>query len=839
MRAKKRSFSSAILVLAGAACLVFLYIVGSGTARDAKEQQLLLSTETTKRFLSSSVDSDLLLALKMSTSPVVQEYMLDPADPDKARAGQAEFESYRNSFGSKSVFYASTADNYYHSTFGDYQIDVNDPATAWYGASLNDPREYSFNVDADVTTGKVAIYINVPSRTPDGRAVALLGTGIDITDFVKRSREQLPHGVYMEFFGADGSLKLAEDLSLLDKGANLGDIVSDADKVVSAAALLSGESDRRVITAGSAAYAVSYIPNLDWYLVTYSSVSPGDVLANTLMSLIFVVAFFAAFAVVLIILARKTRRIDAISEAMTYIADTGDLDAQKTGAAEAESKGRDEIARLSAAFLEMAGKFTSIAAEINGVIKAFGAGDTDAAVNAGAYTGVYREIADGVNALIRSAVDEEKEILSVVEAFSEGDFKADTRRFPGKKKVVNDAIDGVREDLKAFGDGLTAMLAAATDGDLSHEIDAARFNGEWRSMADGLNALLRSFKEPLTDTQTALNALAGGDMNYRIGAEYKGAYGDLKQTLNATFAATGSYIEEVSQVLGEMAENNLSVGVSRDYKGDFAAIKEALNQIVTEWNSIVSRVKASVEQVATGARQISEGSAHLSHGVSTQAESVRELNETFETIGEQSEKAVKSAGEANSLSAKCRADAEKGNEEMSKMLDAINGIKDSSDNISRINKTIEEIASQTNLLALNASVEAARAGEHGKGFSVVAEQVRNLATRSQGAAQEAGELIEISNRRVAEGMEIAEITAKTLSRIMDSFAGVGALINEIADSARGQNDAVKRAAQGMTQISDVVTRNAGLSEETAATSQELASQSEVLREMMGGFRLKK
>jgi len=304
--------------------------------------------------------------------------------------------------------------------------------------------------------------------------------------------------------------------------------------------------------------------------------------------------------------------------------------------------------------------------------------------------------------------------------------------------------------------------------------------------------------------------------------------------------ATGtikSYVDEVSRVLAAVADGDLTVTIDREYIGDFVSIKNSINNISSSLHKTMSEISSAADQVLSGASQISSSAFDLSNGAQEQARSVEELNDAIEMINRQTQQNVDNALTANELSNKSTTNAQEGNTAMKQMVEAMMKIKESSNGISQIVQTIQSIAFQTNLLALNAAVEAARAGEHGKGFSVVADEVRSLAGRSQISAKETTSLIEDSIRRVEIGSEIAESTAESLNAIVASAGEVLEIIGNISAASREQAEAIENISDGLAQISKVTQNNTTVSEEAAAASQELNSQAEMLRQLVTFFKL--
>ena len=290
-----------------------------------------------------------------------------------------------------------------------------------------------------------------------------------------------------------------------------------------------------------------------------------------------------------------------------------------------------------------------------------------------------------------------------------------------------------------------------------------------------------------------------------------------------------------ADLAGEIAGGNLAVKVMKLSAKDM--LGNALETMVGKLSAMVAEINRSADNVATGARQMSATSQALSQGATEQASSLEEISSSIHEIAAQTKRNSENATLASRLAAETTMLARRGNERMGRMVAAMKEINESSRNISRIIRVIDEIAFQTNLLALNAAVEAARAGRHGKGFAVVAEEVRSLAARSAKAARETSNLIEGSVKKVEDGSEIADTTATALQEIVSAASQMTDLAAEIATACNEQAQGVSQITAGLGQVDQVTQQNTAYAEESAASAHELSDQAMSLQRLMRAFKL--
>lgn len=297
-------------------------------------------------------------------------------------------------------------------------------------------------------------------------------------------------------------------------------------------------------------------------------------------------------------------------------------------------------------------------------------------------------------------------------------------------------------------------------------------------------------------------------------------------------------LAELVEVAEQQAQGNYAIDINTDREDELGALYKSLKAVNNNMNALLTNLRNAADQVASGARQISDSSVMLSQGATEQASSIEELTASTEQISSQTNLNAENSAQANTLAENTKRYAESGNEQMNALLEAMEDINESSNNINRIIKVIDDIAFQTNILALNAAVEAARAGQHGKGFAVVAEEVRNLAARSASAAKETAEMIEASIRKADGGSKIASDTATALSSIVDEVGMLTELVHDIAVASNEQASGIAQVNAGIMQVSQVVQANSATSQQSAAASEELSGQAESLKEQISQFKLR-
>ena len=347
---------------------------------------------------------------------------------------------------------------------------------------------------------------------------------------------------------------------------------------------------------------------------------------------------------------------------------------------------------------------------------------------------------------------------------------------------------------------------------------------------------------PLRELSERLESFAKGDLfNPFPTADADDEIGDIIKASNDMAESLDFIISDLEYTLGEMANSNYTVR-SRDgsrYVGDFRQLFDSSKQLRDGMVDTMNYIEESSIQVTAGSNNLSETSLSLAEGATEQASAVQELQATITTITEAAQKAAEDADGAYQRSQDYAKMADDSSADIKEMVDAMERISEASKKIGNIISEIESIASQTNLLSLNASIEAARAGEAGRGFSVVADQIRQLAEQSSQSAIDTRELIEGAMQEVENGNKVAERAVASIETVVEGIREVAISSKELSDASASQAVTMKEAEEGVNQISDVIQTNAAVAEESSATSQELAAQAASLDALIAKFQLPK
>ncbi|MBC3804092.1 HAMP domain-containing protein [Acetobacterium fimetarium] len=456
----------------------------------------------------------------------------------------------------------------------------------------------------------------------------------------------------------------------------------------------------------------------------------------------------------------------------------------------------------------------------------------------GSYLGIYAEIAESINGIRRLLLT----ITRIAGNIREGNLNDLPKLQLEGKRSENDrlmpTLVAMMENIFMLVEETETMARIAVEGDLSYRGNCNKFKGEYAQVIEGFNQTLDAVIEPVKEASTVLQQLARGNLHTMVKGEYRGDHAKNKNDLNETIMSLASYVSEITGTLEAMGRGNLNQEIDFEFRGNFLPIKSALNDINTRLSNTLSDIDGVSAQVEMGAIQISDSGQALAQGTTEQACSIQELTASIEEVADETRQNAIRADEANGRAIAVGKNARVGNLQMAEMTSAMVEINESSNDISKIIKVIDDIAFQTNILALNAAVEAARAGEHGKGFAVVAQEVRSLAARSAKAVKETTDLIEGSMNKVEAGTRIADDTAESLREILDEIEKVAGLVGNIAKASNDQALQIELINQGIEQVSVVVQTNSATAEQSAAASEELSGQAQLLKQMVEAFEIK-
>ncbi len=552
--------------------------------------------------------------------------------------------------------------------------------------------------------------------------------------------------------------------------------------------------------------------------------------------------------------------------------------------AEVRSIGRrSEQDALLPALLDTMSTITSLTEQMRRMAEQHELGDIDATIDAGKFCGIYQEVAKGINDMVAGHIAVKKKAMACIAEFGKGNLDAPLEKFPGKKAFINDNIERLRATVKSFISEMERMSAAHNAGDIDAAIPIDKFEGAYRTMAEGVNGMVQghimvkkkamaciaefgrgNFDAPLeqfpgkkafindtieqvrthlkaliTDANLLVQAALEGKLSTRADAQkHGGDFRKIVEGVNATLDAVVGPLQDVSATLDKLAGGDLTTQVTTEYAGDFGKLRTSVNALATQVRTAMQQIGVNAAALVSSAEELNKVSQQMSASAdetATQANVVSAASEQVagnvqtvatgaDEMGASIKEIAKNTADATRVATTAVKSAEATNETISKL-------GQSSAEIGQVIKVITSIAQQTNLLALNATIEAARAGEAGKGFAVVANEVKELAKETAKATEDISRKIEAIQTDTKGAVDAIGQIGSVIVQINDIQNTIASAVEEQSATTNEISRNLAEAAHGSSEITKNISGVAEAARSTTAGANDTQKSAQALERM--------
>jgi len=447
------------------------------------------------------------------------------------------------------------------------------------------------------------------------------------------------------------------------------------------------------------------------------------------------------------------------------------------------------------------------------------------------------QTSDAINQLLEQISNALKDANHTVHAISQGDFtQRITGNYNGDLQTLKEGINSSTDAISSAMENLSLAMKAMKDGNYNTNIDVANSKGSFKLMLENAQQAFSETNLVISEINNVMMDMQQGKFDAQVQIEANGDLNTLKTHINESLQSLNSAIKDISHVVTALSAGDLTQTIDNQYQGDLLKLKDATNQSINRLSSIVSEAVQSGIVVNNEANSLSQDATVLSEKVQQQAAAIEETSATMEEMNAAVQNNTENALQASDVVEKVQVESEQASQVMTRTIEAMNSIQDSSNEIAEIVTLIDSIAFQTNLLALNAAVEAARAGEHGRGFAVVAGEVRALAQKSADAAKDIKTLIDSSVQRIGQGTKLASESGDVIREITQSINDVAEMIHQINSASQEQAEGVSQVHQAISDIDSATQANASLVDKTTMSANNMRQQASDLNKNMSFFK---